>query len=139
MMVTSRSPGRIRVRDRCFRSAFTIRETEKRLLSLPGILEVTGSPIAGSFLIRFSEQSLTDVQILAALHEGDPPDLTADPAAAHRIPSRTGMRSWVICGMKLVFGLSIGAAFTHFRWLHVQTGIVFLGLTALHVAQNSGR
>jgi hypothetical protein len=124
-VIVSSTPGRVRVRHPALRAKSRAAQARATLLALPGVQRAADDSRVGSLLVTYDPARTSEAAVVAAIELGAP-TLHAEPRAWPRIPSGTA-------GMAVSLSVSLGAAATKLKWLHVAAGIVFVALVGVHV------
>lgn len=144
MTITSYIPGRIRVRDSRLANAAEAAQITAMVTLLPGIRGISVNHRTASLLVQYDPAS--GVETLLRSYAGiEPQDTPVKPAASRRkygkkksFCIRAGdlpitYRQFLNYGMMVAFAASgIGIAL-HYRKLHAAAGLLFFGLSGLHM------
>ncbi len=151
-MITSMVEGRIRLRSPHFKDPDLARRFAELAVAVPGMLEVTVNPLAGSALLLYdpaelpTETLMGHAETLAALMPPLPEKAgKASGRSRGRSAGKHGRgpyalllgrqgRAMVVKGLAMSFAATLATGYVRRRW-HPALGWLLLGLTGLHFLQ----
>ncbi|PIE43466.1 MAG: hypothetical protein CSA50_04960 [Gammaproteobacteria bacterium] len=127
-MITSASPGRIRVRTARLKAKRFVTETQSKVRELPGVISVRCNLKAGSLVVNY-DQNTTNERVMEKRVE-------AICMRTHRKPGNKRLKAKINqvskIGMVTTLVPSVIFGFAGKRRLHVYTGIAFLVFAGIH-------